>query len=186
MPPRPWKTLSSRRVYENPWIKVREDIAELPDRKTTLYGVVEVGDAVGILPFLDANQVVLVRQYRYVFGENQRWEMPTGGVVPGESFLEAAQRELHEEVGYQAGKLHYLHTFYSSKSVMYEIAHLYMGTDLARVQALPEETEFLEIGVFPFEEVVKMVLRSEIRDVMTTVAVLLVDRIRQGGIKADG
>lgn len=61
MPPKHWKTLSSRPVYENPWIKVREDIAELPDRKTTLYGVVEVGDAVGILPFLDANQVVLVR-----------------------------------------------------------------------------------------------------------------------------
>jgi ADP-ribose pyrophosphatase len=81
MPPKPWKTLSSRLIYENPWIKVREDIAELPDSRTTLYGVVEVGQAVGISLSWIMTGFVLVRQYRYVFGENQRWEMPTGGVI---------------------------------------------------------------------------------------------------------
>jgi ADP-ribose pyrophosphatase len=179
MPPKPWKTLSSRPIYENPWTKVREDIAEMPDGKTTLYGVIETGDAVGILPFLDEDHIVLVRQYRYVFGENHRWEMPTGGVEPGEAILVAAQRELQEEVGYQAGQLSYLHTFYSSKSVMYEVAHLYLASKLIQVEAIPEETEFLEVAVFPFDKVLKMVLDSEIRDVMTVVAVLLVDRMRR-------
>jgi ADP-ribose pyrophosphatase len=179
MTPKPWKTLSSRPVYENPWTKVREDIAEMPNGKTTLYGVIETGDAVGILPFLDEEHIVLVRQYRYVFGENHRWEMPTGGVEPGEALLKAAQRELQEEVGYQAGQLSYLHTFYSSKSVMYEVAHLYMASKLVRVEAIPEETEFLEIAAFPFDQVLKMVLASEIRDVMTVVAVLLADRMRR-------
>lgn len=46
---------------------------------------------------------------------------------------------------------------------------------------MPEETEFLEVGVFPFDEVLRMVLASEIRDVMTIVAVLLVERLRQNG-----
>jgi hypothetical protein len=69
-------------------------------------------------------------------------------------------------VGYQAGKLHFLNTFYSSKSVMYEIAHLYAGSNLVRVESLPEETEFLEVG-FPVRNVLGMVLDSEIRDVMT-------------------
>lgn len=64
---------------------------------------------------------------------------------------------------------------------MYEIAHLYLGSDLIRVHAMPEETEFLEVGVFPFDEVLRMVLASEIRDVMTIVAVLLVERLRQNG-----
>src|SRR5262245_1026007 len=36
----PWQTLSSRPVYENRWIRVREDVARLPDGRTTLYGVV--------------------------------------------------------------------------------------------------------------------------------------------------
>ena len=105
MPPKTWKTLSSRQVYQNPWTSVREDIAEMPNGRTTVYGVVECGDCVGILPFLDESHVVMVRQYRYVFEENQRWEMPTGGVKPDETLLDAAHRELREEVGYDAGQL---------------------------------------------------------------------------------
>ena len=61
-------------------MKLREDIAELPDGRETIYGVVTFGECVGVLPFVDEDTVILVRQYRYVFGENQRWEMPTGGM----------------------------------------------------------------------------------------------------------
>src|SRR5271157_4846671 len=69
MPPKAWKTLSSRPVYQNPWTSVREDLVEMPNGKTTIYGVVECKDCVGVLPFLDDMHVVMVRQYRYVFGE---------------------------------------------------------------------------------------------------------------------
>lgn len=176
MPPQPWKTLSSHPVYENPWTRVREDIAEMPNGKTTIYGVVECGDCVGVLPFIDDRRVVLVRQYRYVFDENNRWEMPTGGVKPGETLLEAAHRELREEIGYDASQLEQLNTYYTSKSVMHEIAHLYIGRDLTQIQAIPDETEFLEIETFPFDQVLQMVLKSEIRDSMTILAVLYAAR----------
>jgi ADP-ribose pyrophosphatase len=172
MPPKPWKTLSNRQVYENPWTRVREDIAEMPNGRTTVYGVVECGQCVGILPFLDEEHVLMIRQYRYVFGENDRWEMPTGGVKPGESLLEAAHRELREEVGYDASELSHISTYYTSKSVMHEIAHLYIGSGLAQVQAMPDETEFLEIETFDFERVLQMTLAGEIRDSMTILAVL--------------
>jgi ADP-ribose pyrophosphatase len=176
MAPSAWKTLSSRPVYQNPWTSVREDIAEMPNGKTTVYGVVECGDCVGVLPFVEARRVVLVRQYRYVFRENQRWEMPTGGVKPGEALLDAARRELREEVGYDTGSLDPLSTYYTSKSIMHEIAHLYLGRDLTRVLSVPDETEFLEVGEFPFDAVLQMVLESEIRDSMTILAVLLAAR----------
>jgi ADP-ribose pyrophosphatase len=176
MPPKAWKTLSSRPVYSNPWVSVREDIAEMPNGKTTLYGVVECGDCVGVLPLSDDGRVVLVRQYRYVFGENHRWEMPTGGVKAGETLLQAAQRELREEVGYVAGELEPVLTYYTSKSIMQEIAHLYVGRQLSHVQAVPDETEFLEMELFPFDRVLRMVLESEIRDSMTVLAVLLAAR----------
>ena len=65
MPPKPWKTLSSREVYKNPWTRVREDLAEMPNGQTTIYGVIECGHCVGVLPFLDDDHVVMVRQYRY-------------------------------------------------------------------------------------------------------------------------
>src|SRR6476619_3786502 len=97
MPPTPWKTQSTREVYRNKWISVREDIAEMPDGRTTLYGVVEMGHCVGILPFVSPTEVVMVRQYRYVQKEDSRWEIPTGGVYQGEALEVAAQRELAEE-----------------------------------------------------------------------------------------
>jgi ADP-ribose pyrophosphatase len=178
MPPKPWKTLSSRLVYQNPWTKLREDVAEMPDGKTTLYGVIECYDAVGVLPFIDNDRVVMVRQYRYVFAENQRWEMPTGGVKEGEDLQNAARRELIEEVGYDAADLQFLCTYYTSKSIMQETAHLYLGRDLIRAVAVPDETEFLEVEIFPFDQVLEMTLRGEIRDSMTVIAVLHAARIR--------
>ena len=94
MPPRPWRTLSTREVYRNHWIRVREDLAEIPGGRTTIYGVVSIGHAVGVLPFVDADRVLMVRQYRYVTGEAHRWEMVTGGCKKGEAPADAAQREL--------------------------------------------------------------------------------------------
>ena len=171
MSPKPWKTLSSREVYQNPWTRLREDVAEMPNGRTTIYGVIECGQCVGVLPFLDDEHVLMIRQFRYVFGEDHRWEMPTGGVKPGESLVDAARRELREEVGYDAGELSHISTYYTSKSVMHEIAHLYIGHRLTQVLAVPDETEFLEIEAFKFERVLEMVLQSEIRDSMTILAV---------------
>jgi ADP-ribose pyrophosphatase len=178
MPPKPWKTRSSRTVYENPWTRVREDIVEMPNGKQTIYGVIECSDCVGVLPFLDDEHVVLVRQYRYVFGENHRWEMPTGGVKPGESLQEAARREMREEVGYDVRELQHVCTYFPSKSIMREIGHLFIGRGLTQVQAVPDETEFLEVAIFPFDQALQLVIDSEIRDSMTVITVLHAARLR--------
>lgn len=176
---KPWKTLASRVVYQNPWTIVREDIAEMPNGKSTIYGVVQCAQCVGVLPFVDDDHVLMVRQYRYVFGEDHRWEMPTGGVKAGEPLLATARRELQEEAGCDAKDLQHINTYFTSKSIMHEIAHLYVSRDLIRVQANPDENEFLEVAEFPFQQVLQMVLESEIRDSMTVIAVLLADRLRK-------
>jgi ADP-ribose diphosphatase len=174
----PWQQRSTREVYRNPWIRVREDIAELPDGHTTLYGVVECPPCIGVLPLLDDDTVVMVGQYRYVFGEFL-WEMPTGGMRPGEAEEAAVQRELAEEAGYRAGRLTKLCTFHTSKSILHEIAHLYLARDLAAVPRTPDETEFIDVRAFPFAEVLRMVERSEIKDAMTVIAVLHAARGRR-------
>jgi ADP-ribose pyrophosphatase len=178
MPPKSWKTLSSTPIYANRWTQLREDIAELPDGRTTVYGVVTFGQCVGVLPFLDDDHVVMVRQYRYVQHENHRWEMPTGGVLAGEAAEAAAQRELREEVGYSAGRMEWISSYYTSKSVCDETAHLYIGSDLTPAALPPDETEFLEIAIMPFATVLDMVVKSEIRDGMTVIAVLHAARMR--------
>jgi ADP-ribose pyrophosphatase len=167
----PWKTRTSREVYENPWMRLREDVAEMPDGRTTIYGVVQCKPAVGVLPFLDDDTVVLVGQYRYVFREFC-WEMPTGGAHPGESPEAAAQRELSEEAGFEAADLVKLCDFHTSKSIVEEVAHIYLARGLRPARGHSDATEFLEVRPFPFVEVLQMVQRSEIKDSMTVVAIL--------------
>jgi ADP-ribose pyrophosphatase len=167
----PWRTISTRPVYVNPWVHVREDIAEMPDGRRTLYGVITTRPAIGVLPFLDDDTVVLVGQYRYV-AHAFHWEIPTGAMTEGEHETDAAQRELAEEAGYRAGRLEKLCTFDTSKSVLDETAHLYVATELVAVEQEPDATEFIEVRSFPFDEILAMVRRSEIVDGMTVVAVL--------------
>ena len=167
----PWRTHTTRAVYGNAWMRVREDVAQMPDGRTTIYGVVECKPAVGVLPFLDERTVVLVGQYRYV-ARGFYWEMPTGGVREGETHEAAALRELGEEAGYAAGRLTPLCSFISSKSIVDETCHLYRADGLRPVARDGDPTEFIEVRAFPFDEVVRMVERSEILDAMTVIAVL--------------
>ena len=173
----PWRRTSPRSVYTNQWIAVRDDVVTLPDGRSTLYGVVECAECVGILPFLDRDTVLLVGQYRYVAGAFF-WEIPTGGQHAGETPIDAAQRELAEEAGYEAGRLVELGDFHTSKSILREVAHLYVAHDLRPASRPPDPTEFIERRAVPFAEVVAMVERGEIKDAMSIIAVLRAARQR--------
>lgn len=173
----PWRTRSTRPIYENDWIKVREDIALMPDGRSTIYGVVDAGECVGVLPFVDADTVLMVGQYRYV-AQGFYWEIPTGKQHSDESLEQAAQRELAEEAGREAGSLVKLCDVHTSKSIMRETAHLYLARHLRIASRQPDATEFIERREFPFAEVVRMVERSEIKDSMSVIAVLHAARLR--------
>ncbi len=176
----PWQRRSRREVYRNRWIAVVEDVVALPNGKETLYGVIQCGHCVGVLPFVDADHVLLVQQYRYVAG-HPTWEMPTGGVHAGEAVEAAAQRELGEEAGFRAARLEPLTSYHTSKSVVEETAHLFVAHDLTPADDEPDETELFRRAVWAFDDVVDAVVRGEITDSMTVIAVLLADRMRRQG-----
>jgi ADP-ribose diphosphatase len=119
----------------------------------------------------------MVGQYRYVAGDFY-WEMPSGAMKPGESEEAAVQRELAEEAGYEADRLVKLCACHTSKSVLDETANIYLAEGLRAIQRPPDPTEFVEVRAFPFDEVVRMVERDEIKDSMTIVAVLHAARRR--------
>jgi ADP-ribose pyrophosphatase len=171
----PWKAVESRLIYRSPWLSLREDIVEMPNGETTLYGVVTCGNCVGVLPFVDDSTVLLVQQYRYVAGR-VTWEMPTGGVHGTESLEEAVARELAEETGYRADRLSYLCAYDTSKSVMDETAHLFVANGLTSLdeRSAGDATEFIDVQAFSFEQLLEMVTSGEITDSMTIIAALRV------------
>src|SRR4028118_1164079 len=102
--PNPWKTLSTRPLYDNPWINVREDQVINPKGGNGIYGVVHMKNkAIGIIPVDEEGYTWLVGQYRYSVDEYS-WEIPMGGGPIEIDVLESAKRELKEETGFTAAR----------------------------------------------------------------------------------
>jgi 8-oxo-dGTP pyrophosphatase MutT (NUDIX family) len=168
----PWKTLISRLVYENAWIRVREDQVVRPDGQPGIYGVVEFKHrAVGVLPIEEDGSVWLVGQYRYPLSMYS-WEIPEGGSSEGESPEQTARRELAEETGLTAGALELIAKAHLSNSVCDEVAYIYRATRLAHGPSMPEGTEQLNSRRVAWEEAWAMLRRGEITDSMSVIALL--------------
>jgi 8-oxo-dGTP pyrophosphatase MutT (NUDIX family) len=168
----PWTTLSSRMVYENPWIGVREDQVVRPDGKTGIYGVVHFKNrAVGVLPVDEKGRVWLVGQHRYPL-EAYSWEIPEGGSPSSETPDATALRELREETGLLAGALELVATAHLSNSVSDEVAYIFRATDLTEGPVDPEGCERIDVRRVEWEEAWSMLRRGEITDSMSVIALL--------------
>ena len=169
----PWKKISSREIYQNPWIRLREDQVISPNGSSTIYGVVEAYPAVAIVPVTEDLHTYLVGQYRYALNKYS-WEVPEGGAEESESNLQAARRELKEETGLRAEKWTYLGSLYTSNSITNEVGHIYLAEELIQDLAAPEHTEELEIKMLPFPEAYQMVLDYEIKDALAIIGIMRV------------
>lgn len=173
----PWRTHSSKTIYSNPWIKLREDQVTCPDGSPGIYSVVEGAVATGALAVDDEGQVVLVGQYRYPT-DCYSWEIVAGGAKPGETPMEASQRELQEEVGLVAARWEMLGApVHTSNCISNETAYLYLARDLHDVPSSPDHTEVLQIKKMPFKAALEAVHRGEITDAMSIIAIMRAERL---------
>ena len=162
----PWKVLSTKEIYDNPWIKVREHQVINPSGNKGIYGVISPKNyAIGIVPLDEDYNTWIVGQYRFSINRYS-WEIPEGGGPVDEDILESAKRELMEETGIKANKWQQVMECYTSNSIMDEKGFIFIARDLTFGEAKPTETEELQIRKLPFSEVVEMAMKGEITDAL--------------------
>ncbi len=144
-------------------VNLRVDTVELAGGGQTTREVVEHGEVVAVVPLLEEGDVLLVQQYRLPAGQTLL-EVPAGGLDEGEKPEEAAQRELGEECGQQAGRLERLGGFYLSPGFCSEFVHVFLATELRPVRARPEPDEEIAVVRVRLSEALRLVRQGEIRD----------------------
>lgn len=165
---------SSREVYRNRWMTLREDVVVLNNGEEGIYSVVEKDDFVVVIPVDADGSVWLVEQLRYPVGE-RFWEFPQGGCEHGNSLSDAARRELAEETGLWADNVHQLGTIFEAYGYANQRMHIFLATGLNQTgkQDLdPEEGELIyrRFSLLEFEEKMRA---CEIQDAPTFAAYAL-------------
>jgi 8-oxo-dGTP pyrophosphatase MutT (NUDIX family) len=163
-------TLSSREVYRNRWMRVREDEILRSNGQKGIYGVVEKEDGAIILP-IDDGRVWLVEQFRYTIGE-RALELPQGTWErPIENPEDLARGELHEELGLKAAQIVQLGSMWIAYGFTRQREHVFLATGLTPAEKKPdaEEHDLIahSVSIAEFE---RMMLDGTIQDECTLAA----------------
>ena len=167
-------------IYEGTRVNLRAIDLEKRSGGTHRREIAEVADAVVILPMLDCDTVVLIRNDRFSVNDHLM-ELPAGTLEEGEDPAECAPRELTEETGYVAERIEKLPVgWFVSPGFCTEHQTVWLAEGLTLAEQDLDETEHIEVRPTPYADVLAMIERGEIRDAKTIAAVLYYDRFRRG------
>jgi len=169
-----WKKIKSETEYDGKRVKIRKDYFQLPTKKITDFSVIERGSVVAILPITQNGEIIFVEQYRPAV-DSITLDIPGGAIHlrEKETPLQAAQRELLEEVGYKAKKVKKLGTFYSDSGRSDQIRHIFIATDLVEKSQQTEEMEYINIRKIKVAKVLEMITKGSIKEPTAVLSVLL-------------
>ena len=170
------ETLSSKVVFQGRLLTIRVERVRLPDGAESTREIVVHPGAVAMVPLLDSQHVVLVRQWRTAVGR-ALLEIPAGGLNPGEDAAACAERELMEEIGYRPRSLTPLVASYLAPGYSSEKLHVFLAEDLVAEKRPQDEDERLEVVTVSWEEIDEMILHNEIVNAKTLSGLLLVQKL---------
>jgi ADP-ribose pyrophosphatase len=164
------RTLSTREVYRNPWLRLREDAIERGNGAQGIYSVVDKQDCAIILP-IDGDHIWLVEQYRYTIGE-RALELPQGGWEADNVDPEALARgELKEETGLSAGRMTELPWMWIAYGFVRQRQHVFVAEELVPgPHQRDDEESDMEIVRLPIALFEQKLRNGAIRDVCTLAA----------------
>jgi 8-oxo-dGTP pyrophosphatase MutT (NUDIX family) len=165
-----FERIASQEIWQGHIGGVRVDTFRYDDGEEATREIVSHPGAVTVVPF-DGDHVWLVRQPREPVGEQSLLELPAGKIdVPGEALVEAAKRELAEEIGMGARDWRHLVSFYNSPGLLAEENHLFLARDLYEQTADSGEQERIEVVRLPIGELDATI--AELKDAKTLIGLL--------------
>ncbi len=174
--------LEGQTIFEGRILNVKLDKIRLPNGNTSSREWIKHLGAVAVVPVTEDKKLIMVRQFRYPLGR-VTLEIPAGKLdTAQEDRLEAAKRELHEEVGVVAKSWRDLGDYHPSPAILSERISLYLAQDFTYNDPCPDDDEFLEIEAIPLEKLVNMVMAGEITDGKTQTAILKVYALEKQGL----
>lgn len=165
------KIISTVELLETRLFKVVRSTIEQNETEFERDIITHNGSAVIVAVFED-NAVGLVRQYRHA-AQKFLLELPAGSLETGETAIECAEREIIEEIGYQANKIEPLTEFYVSPGFLNEKMFVFLATELIEVGQNLDEDEFLDVERKSFPEIYQMIKKGEFEDAKTMLSLIL-------------
>lgn len=163
------------KIFEGRIIALNREEHELPDGRRAIFEMVRHPGGAAILPVLDDGRIILIRQFRPA-ASGMLWEIPAGRLDPNESPEECVAREIVEEIGYRAGRIDQIGEMLPAVGFCDERIHLFLGRDLEPVERALEADEYIEVMPTSVADAITMLLRGEISDGKTQLALLLAQR----------
>jgi ADP-ribose pyrophosphatase len=171
------KTLKTEQIYDGRIIKLSVLEVRLPDGNLAKRELITHPGAVAIVALDEANNVLLVRQFRTA-ANRILLEIPAGTLHPGEDPLVCAERELQEETGYRPGKLEALGGIFAAPGYTTEFIHLFYATNLSESRLNMDEDEFIEVERVPLATALDMIEQGEIADGKSVAGLMRIARRR--------
>lgn len=169
---------TSRTVFTAKLFKVKNIDLPLPDGKTKTYELVDIQNAITVLPMDDEGNVYLVEQYRIGAGKDLL-ELPAGKIEHSEDPLEAARRELREEIGMDAAEIKPLGNFYMSPGYANEYMYSFLATGLYAAPLSPDADEFINVKKIPLSRVIELINQGKMDDSKTLAVLMLAQKYLQ-------
>jgi ADP-ribose pyrophosphatase len=148
------------------------DTVRLRTGKTTERIKIDHPEAAAVVPFLDEQRILMVRQWRYAI-ERETLEIPAGKADPGEDLEVCAIRELKEETGYQAEHLLHLFSYYPAIGYSNEIIRIYAASGLRSQPGEQDMDEIAKVEVVELSRVQDLILQGLITDGKTVIGISL-------------
>lgn len=169
----PFPVLRSERIYRSRWCGLRRDLLRLHNGREQEYHVVEIPDAVAVVPVLPDGRIVLIGQFRHPH-QKTHWEVPAGRMLDGEAPEICAERELREETGHRAGSWERLPGFYPINGISDHYAHVFVAKDCVPLGGghEPEDCEQIVVRTFTRGEVEALLDSGRIEDAFAAVSLM--------------